>query len=497
MARIAGSSSRRRTTSPMSSGARSIGTVCVATILVAAAPVHTQSPTVRVSTYALDVTFHPERAAMEAQAHITFQPSAAPPDSLTFYLHGELAVDSVLWEGAAVPVVQEKVYYYFDYSLIATRATVARGGRSLSEGLSVFYQGYLNPSRARSNSDYMRVDTDGVLLRGYAYSVWFPIFLDAWQSSYRVSFPRVTIRTPPSLRTVFVGTQLAEREENGHRVSEWRATDVDLLEVQCSAQPWEVTSRGAYHAYHQRTDLSRRAAARLLEVGEQLAVRFRRYFRSDAVAPDVYFMEMPPFGDISSGNVVGLTSTGWAEFAQMDPANNAVTGKIATIAHELVHAFVRPQMDFADPLWAFMIEGFPSYFFKPVLAELLGEEYYRADMRRLQEIYLRNRENARAGRRGLPPEKPLLEITADEVPQYKDRFLLGDRGGLFFNYLRTRMGSERFLEFAHDLFSTDTLDVERLEEAILTYLPDAREDVRLWLTTSEYPERFRLETLWP
>ncbi len=43
----------------------------------------------------------------------------------------------------------------------------------------------------------------------------------------------------------------------------------------------------------------------------------------------------------------------------------------------------------------------------------------------------------------------------------------------------------------------DTLDVARLEGTILTYLPDAREDVRTWLMTSEYPERFQLETLWP
>jgi hypothetical protein len=466
-------------------------------LVLAPVTVRAQSSPLQVRTYELDVAFHPHSAAMNALADITFQPVPTAPDSLTFYLHGELSVDSIMWEGVSVRFAQEKVYYFFDYSLIANRVAVDRAGRSLSSGISVFYQGYLNPSRVRSRSDYMRVDAGGVLLRAYGYSPWFPIFLETWQSSYRVSFPSVTIRTPRELRTVFVGTKLEEREEEGQRVTEWRALEVDLVDAQCSAQRWEVTSRGEVHAYHNPTGPSRRAAAHLLEFGEQLATLYRRYYRSDAVTPEVYFMEMPRFGEISSSNVVGLPATGWRAFEQMDMTNDTVAHEIATIGHELVHAFVRPQMDYADPLWAFMMEGFPSYFHKPVLAELTGEERYRSGMRRTERIYLQNREEARAGSEQIPLEKPLLDITAEEMPLYKDRFLLGDRGSLFFNYLRTRMGSDRFFEFTQELFSKDTLDVGRLEGTILTYLPDAREDVRTWLMTSEYPERFHLETLWP
>ena len=465
------------------------------TLLAATVPLQAQSPVPQVRTYDLDVTFQPDQAGMDAQAHITFQPLQSVPDSLVFYLHGELSVDSIVWDGASVPFAEEKVFYYFDYSLIATRVVLEVAGRSLSSGLSVFYGGYINPSRARSPSDYMRVDATGVLLRGYAYSPWFPIFLESRESSYAVSFPSVTIRTPRELRTVFIGTKLDEREEEDRRVTRWRAHDVDLLEVQCSALRWRVTSRGDVHAYHNSTESSRRAATNLLDYGERLAALFRSYFRSDAVAPDVFFMEMPRFGEISSGNVVGLTTSGWRAFEQVDLTNEAVVHAIGTIAHELVHSFVRFPMDFSDPLWTFMIEGFPSYFYKPVLAELIGEEYYRSSLRRSERIYLRNREQAGEG--GIPPEKPLLEITAEEISLYKDRFVLGDRGSLFFNYLRTRMGSDRFLEFAHDLFSMDTLDVEGLEATILTYLPNAREDVRTWLMTTEYPERFQLETLWP
>lgn len=456
---------------------------------LAADPIHAQDAPVRVDTYELDVTFRPESAALEAAAHITFEPPRKAPDSLTFYLHGELSVDSIVWSGGSVPFAQEKVYYYFDYSLIANRVAIPLSDRSLTSAISVFYRGYFSPSRVRSLSDYTRIDADGVLLRSYGYSLWFPIFLESRQTSYKVSFPSVTIRTPSEFRTVFVGSLVGEREDGTQRVSRWQASDIDLLDVQCSARRWEVTARENTFAYHNPNDASRFASTHLLAFSKQLVSLYRQNYRAQATAPDVYYMEMPRYGAISSSNVVGVPTISWHRLDREGAVD-------LTVAHELVHPFVRFEMDFSDPLWAFMIEGFPSYFYQPALAEIDGEEGYRTGMRGLEQNYLRDRDDARAGRRGIPPEKPLLEITAAEMSLYKDRFVLGDRGSLFFNYLRTRMGSEGFFAFTRDLFSTDSLDVERLVNVILKHLPDAAEDVRTWLMTSDYPEHFRLENLW-
>ena len=96
-------------------------------------------------------------------------------------------------------------------------------------------------------------------------------------------------------------------------------------------------------------------------------------------------------------------------------------------------------------------------------------------------------------RRGnqLPAEKPLLMLTADEISDYKDRFVLNDRALLFFDWMRTRMGTARFNQFTRELFSLESLDSDRLVSIIEAHLPDSRDDTALWLRKTEFPERFR------
>jgi hypothetical protein len=445
----------------------------------------------KVSTYELDVSFYPETASMEGHAFVRFEPAEVDPRTLTFFLHGELFVESIHAGGHSLDVKQDQVLYDFDYSLVATRVRVELQGKSLENGLNVTYSGSFNPSAARSPSDYMRIDSDGVFLRAYGYSLWFPTFLEAERDSYPVSFSKVTLRTPLDFETVFVGRKVAEREESDQRVTEWVAEGVDLFAAQCTAQRYSVTAHGGYFLYHHEDDASRQAAERILLFAKQLNAFYKNVYKKEADAPQFHIMEMPRYGDISSGNVVGINSELWTELDETSyPAR--------VLAHELVHPFVHVYTDRSDPLAALAVEGFPSYFHLPIMAELLGEDYYQSYMRRTEERYLQKKASG-VDRRGdpLPPEKPLLEIGEDEIGTYKDLFLLSDRALLFFDYLRRQMGHDLFFAFTRDLFNRKELDLRTFEATVLEYLPEAGEDLDLWLRSTEYPEEVRLVPFQP
>lgn len=110
----------------------------------------------------------------------------------------------------------------------------------------------------------------------------------------------------------------------------------------------------------------------------------------------------------------------------------------------------------------------------------------------VQQSYLNKRESGadRRGRR-IPAEKPLLELTAEDLSRYKDRFVLADRALLFFDYLRRQMGMAAFFGFTTDLFNRPALDAASFREIVLEYLPGAETDLRIWLESTEYPAQFR------
>jgi hypothetical protein len=134
-----------------------------------------------VESYELDLSFRPDSAALRGRATVNFDSGSSPDDEISFYLHGELEVLDVQrgnGDGTSLPFEQEKVYYHSDYSLVATRVVVDPLKEALTR-LLIEYAGPFNPSRARSPSDYMRIAGDGVYLRSYGYSLWFPVFLEA------------------------------------------------------------------------------------------------------------------------------------------------------------------------------------------------------------------------------------------------------------------------------------------------------------------------------
>jgi len=200
-------------------------------------------------------------------------------------------------------------------------------------------------------------------------------------------------------------------------------------------------------------------------------------------------MEMPRYGDISSGNVTGITADTWHAF-ETDVRRKRYLG------HELVHPFVKVPVDRADPLWCLAIEGFPSYFHLPILAELLGDEWYNDFLKGIEKSYLDKKQTGKNWRGNpLPPEKPLLQIGADEFSSYKDEFVLSDRALLFFNYLYRKNGREKFLQFASDLFNRPRLDAASFRDIIHQNCDISEDDLTLWLNSSDYPARFHVENL--
>ena len=443
---------------------------------------------IRVQSYRLDVTFSPEQHFMAGRAEIAFQESDTPFTHATFYLHGELRVDSLKVGDEAVAFSQDQVFYASDYSLVAIKVEITPEKTDLRDRLTVYYSGYFNRSTARGLSDYMRIDSEGVFLRSYGYSLWFPVFLEASQDDYPVSFPSVVIRTPEEFVSVLTGSFVKSCTEGGHRITEWRAEKTDIFNAQCTARRYQVLKENSYYVYSLKDTESLAMARKITAMTKRLdslyTVHYRKPTGGDA---QLHVMQMPRYGDISSGNVIGMSDRSWMRFDQ-------ATVFQRLLAHELVHSFVHVPVDRTNPFWVFVIEGFPSYFHLPMLGRVLGDAFYEDYMKTTEEAYLKRRETGLDRRgRSLPAEKPILAIEAEELSVFKDRFVLNDRVLLFFDFLRQRMGDSRFLAFCKALFGQEHIDYEIFKALVLEYLPDAGDDLHVWLKTTAFPDRFRID----
>lgn len=231
------------------------------------------------------------------------------------------------------------------------------------------------------------------------------------------------------------------------------------------------------------------SATQIATLAKRLVEDYRRNYRNDVTTKQshqIHIMEMPPFGDISSGNVTGLASDRWLGIVH-DPKARV------TLAHELVHPFVETGTPRSDRLYCLAIEGFPSYLHLPILAELDGEEQFGTFMRKIEQIYITKQTTGKDSRgEDTPPEKPLLGLKADELPLYKDGFVLGDRALLFLHWLRGQLGKERFYVFTKTLLVNIPLNESQFVKVIRTFLPDSVGDLKTWLETTNYPEKFHL-----
>jgi hypothetical protein len=443
------------------------------------------NPHPEVASYRLEAEFMPAEARMAGTARIVFDEAEHPLGQAAFYLHGELRVKSVRAGDRDLEFSQEVVFYPYNYAGVAVEVGVDLSALSAGEVLTVVYEGYFNPSRATANSNYMRIDDTGVYLRSYGYSLWFPVFMPPGHEEYPVDFPEVTITTPAAYTAVVAGQRTGESVADGKRTSSWSAAGLSVFDIQCSARRWERLARGEVIIYHLQDEDSHAHAGPILEFAESALDFFARHYDAGADAGTTHVMQLPEFGDISSGNVSGISDESWLAFADQWWTQSL-------LAHEMVHPFTGRNIARSDPLWSFVIEGFPSYFHLPFLRESLGEDWYAKRMDGIERDYLRKRETG-LSRRGqpLPSEKPIDRITADELPDYKDTFVLSDRVLLFFDYLWRTMGRDAFLDLCRELCGRDRLTSDVIVTTIKHRHPGDDTGIDLWLSSTEYPSWMR------
>jgi hypothetical protein len=436
---------------------------------------------IHAASYDMAVRCIPAEAKLEGEARIGLREAGRPGDVLRFWLHGELRVTSVRAGGADLEFTQQGEYYAWDYSLIGTRVQVSLPKGLVPEALEVKWEGFMNPSRARSPSDYMRIDTDGVFLRALGYSPWFPILLDQKEDAHAVDFTSVRIEVPKGMTAVFAGELVRSTVEGALSRSEWRAGGLSLFDAQLTARPFTVIKEGDISIYSLDDAGSMASARAILDFSRSLLAIYRERYAQDAVVGQLHIVEMPRFGDIASGSVMGVQEESWRSF---DPSH--ASGR--TLAHELVHPFVQPAIATSDPLYALAIEGFPSYFHYPALAALgaLDDDQRMAEIR---DSYLAKRRTGQDRRgRPLPEEKPITRITADEIGEYKDVYVLSDRALLFLDDLRKRMGESGFQTFTRKLFAMKALDDRSFRDLVLAHLPGFEPRLTLWLDSTGLPD---------
>lgn len=489
---------------------------CAAT--AAAAEGVSPDPTPRVVSYELDVGIFPDsrvdyagfiailfgqrpswnkQDSLNAYPHLIgeavlrIEMGSEPASSLKLYLHSELRLHEVRVNRERAEFSEETVLYPDNYSQVATAATVVLDPALSGEHtVEVKYGGMLNPSYSSSPSNYMRIDEEGAYLRSHGYSLWFPVLLGPGAPSHEADFRRVTIKTPKGFSAVLGGRRISQREADGFSYSEWAAEDWDLAKLQLTVRPFRLTRRQGLFLYHLDHPASERASEDILEMVQGLAAFYAKHYRAVETEDQLHIAELPNYASgISAGNMIGITSGQWRGFSSTDED----TSLEVLVAHELVHPYVQPPIEESSPLAALFIEGFPSYFHLPALEQSLGREWYLDLLRRKQESYLEKRETGETSWGApLPEEKAILEISAGEIGVYKDVFILSDRVPLFLHFLRERAGPDRFIEMTRELMNTPDLTPTALTDLIERFLPGSRDDVRVWLETIEFPDRFRL-----
>ena len=437
-----------------------------------------------ISSYKINVTFSPDESYMQGYAAVQLERSAFE-NRIDFYLHGELFIDSILYKETSLFYDETSVFYEYDYSLVATKVHLEIPAYK-GEEVEIFYSGHFNPSKASSPSDYMRISkNDGVLLRSYGYSLWYPIFAKDDGEGYKVNFEEVKINTPREYQSVFVGEKIDEYSDSKTRTTVWKATTVDIFDTQCTARKYRVLESNGLYVYYLDDVDSYIHGTTILEFANKIVQDFQKIYRQDKnLNASFYVLEMPKYGDVSSMNVVGISPDVWNNFKNESWAKQ-------TLAHEIVHPFVQIETGLSSNMHAFVIEGFPSYFHIPILEKYLGEEWYKNYIKKIEESYRYKKVNKKHPRGwSLPIEKPILKIPPAEIGIYKDVFILSDRVLLFFDYLRRKMGKDKFVQFSRSVFSLESITYENFSKLVFNYFPQGESDLNIWLKSNDFPEKF-------
>lgn len=446
-----------------------------------------------VNSYEINAEFFPDDAQMYSypvapeafmKANASIELSEITDTVIVFYLHGELKIDSVLSTNNKIDYTYDKVLYNYNYSRVALKVMLKTSDIN-EKSLNVFYSGFFNSSKAGALSNYMHINNNsGVYLRGYGYSLWFPVFIDAYQNSYKADFKKIAIKLPKEFKCIVGGELLEEKIKDNIYTAIWKPGFTDILDIQCTARKFQLNAKDNVYVYYLTNKSS---SDKVLEYVIGLRKLYSQNLKSIDETQPLFIMEMPKYGDISSGNVIGIQE------ALFNTFKTDIRSKLI-IAHELVHSYVKIPVEIENPFYAFVVEGFPSFFQVYALKRISGDFYnLNEKMIKVEESYLEKRKTGKT-RRGneLPEEKSILNISFDEIGNYKDKFVLSDRTWLFFYNIWEKMGDDKFDMFLKELFAFNSINYESFEELILKYIPGFKEALNIWLNTTEFPQEFNI-----
>ncbi len=409
-----------------------------------------KAPPVRVDSYDLTVNLLAGSSPFEARAAVSVRNVGTDAlDSLTFYLHSEFKVEEIRGEGGQPLDFQDEVVdFYLNFNCKALKILV-RLPAPLEPGetsaLTISYKGKLTPSTVRSRSDGCQgISGDLVLMRGFAYCLWFPVVHSGYDGVEATAEFRLTLAVPTTLRPIAFGRLVSERVEGAMNHSVWETSrPLSLLWPTVMAAPWQEKGNGDLRIYVY--DAEEEETARVIEIcadiGGRLLEHFRRYYGQDlAPAPFLLAEIRIPSGAVGSGNGLGLAREDLLKLLDRREYN----ATIEWLGHEMVHEYVVAAVRSDAPGAAVIAESFPLYFHLPMLSRILGPDFQKWWLTREWRRYERGRRGGADDEGPLPKEKPLAAITLEELPQYKDRFLISDKALIVFDHLRRDIGDEAF-----------------------------------------------------
>jgi len=293
-----------------------------------------------INSYEINAEFFPKDAQMYnypvsaesfMRANVFIRLSEIQDSVVIFYLHGELKIDSILSGSRKIDFEYDKVLYNYNYSRIALKV-ICNPSDLVNDKLTVFYCGFFNPSKAGALSNYMHInENSGVYLRGYGYSLWFPVFIEAGGDSYKSEFTKIIVKLPPGYKCIVGGELVEENTDDTTYIAVWKPGLTDIPDIQCTARKYNLNTKENVYVYYS-TDKS--SSDKVLDYSIGLRKLFSQNFKSIDVSRPLFIMEMLKYGDISSGNVVGISEELFNNF------ETDIRSKL-TIAHELAHPYVK------------------------------------------------------------------------------------------------------------------------------------------------------------
>jgi len=415
-----------------------------------AAPI--QANQIITDNYAIKLTPSPQREDIIAVADFDVMTNAsAGVDSFCFFLHDELNVDNIIAAKLGkVTYTQSRVPHTLSYSLAANRVCVKLSEKFAENDtlrLEVVYHGKFTGKAVRSASDFIEFGGDGLFLRGPGYCLWFPTIATAVQDiNVPVSMETQVFLQPP-WKAVCQGV-LSSGESNGLPFFKWVTEGkIPIGSAVLFASNYDTLSAhvggNALSSWYFASRADSMASSQLFAAAKEVLGFFAQNYgepERSSFPPHFTLVEGPMYSDFFSGAIMSISKGRVLETNTMPKRAELVS----LIASKMVGRFTVPEVDSSAPGAAFLLESVPSYAYVPAIESLFGKEFVIQSSELVIKQYAAARKSSEAKERGFPPEKPLGEVTASEIPLYKGRFLLEDRGAYVLHMLRRLIGDRAF-----------------------------------------------------